>query len=140
MKNRREDFLRPILPVPGHQRGCVFIEDRTRTILFSEGRVAGIAVTVIEREGGAVAPLMTGLVLFGESRAFLVAFAALELGAIRDQGRGMGERHVIEIEDILDLDRPIGPDRVLVDAGVQRNFAIGRTIDEIVDGYFICPR
>jgi hypothetical protein len=45
----------------------------------------------------------------------------------------MAERHVIGVEHVLDLELPVAVVGVAVHAGVERERAVGRAVDEIVD-------
>src|SRR5262249_27001816 len=86
-----------------------------------------IALALLPGGGGA---LVGGL---NDCRALLVAFAARELHALLVDGRGMTERHVIGIKHVFDLELPVARIGIPVHAGIERQFAGGGAVDEVVD-------
>src|SRR5690348_5816336 len=89
-----------------------------------------IAAPLLPRRRGAVLPGVH------HGSATAVAFAPRELHALIVHGRGVAERHVIGIQHIFDLQLPVTVENIAVPPGIQREFAIGRAIDQIVDTGF----
>src|SRR5262249_50199558 len=132
---RREDLPRALGADLLRQHSLVLVEGRARALAVVQRGVRGPAVAVADDVALAFLPGCGGPLLLGldDGRALLVALTARELYALLVDGRGTAERHVIGIEHVFDLELPVARIGVTVHAGVEREFARGGTVDEIVD-------
>src|SRR5205807_8830318 len=108
---------------------------RARALAVVERGVRGPAGAVAGDEALAVLPGGGGLLLLGLDHrgALAVALAARELHALLVDRRGMAERHVVGIEHVLDLELPVAGIGVAMHAGIERELAGRRAVDEVVD-------
>ena len=131
----RGENLRPLGADLLRQHALVFVEGPARALALVERGVAGPAMAVAGDVALALPPRRRRLGLFGfdDGRALPVALTARELNALLVDRRSVAEGHVIGVEHVLDLELPVAVVGVAVHAGIERERAVGRAVDEIVD-------
>src|SRR5262249_31252336 len=129
------NLLRPFGADLLRQHALVLVEGRARTLALVERGVAGPAMAIAGDVALALLPGRRRLGLFGfdDGRALAVALTARELNALLVDRRSVAERHVVGVEHVLDRELPVAVVGVAVHAGVERERAVGRAVDEIVD-------